>query len=116
MGMSPKSNAEFEAHIKGLREIIKSFPVTPKEVIESESDNSVVVWATSRPYFYPEFMDGDDKDWDYQGEYIFVLSFEQTGERIERVLEFLDSAATQRMRGLVARAKKRKEEDEKGQK
>jgi hypothetical protein len=44
-------------------------------------------------------MDGEEKEWEYTGEYVFILDINQEG-RIDRVLEFLDSLETGRLRGL----------------
>lgn len=58
-----------------------------------------------------EVMDLDgmtEQDWRYEGEYIFVLDFEENerGEqKVKRILEFVDSKGTERLRELMARAR-----------
>jgi ketosteroid isomerase-like protein len=49
-------------------------------------------------------MDGNEKDWDFTGEYIFILDVNEDG-KIVRILEFLDSLVTERFMGLMVRAK-----------
>jgi ketosteroid isomerase-like protein len=50
-------------------------------------------------------MGGDSAEkWEYVGEYIFILDFNED-RKIVRILEFLDSLATERLRGMMNRAK-----------
>ncbi|KAL8943095.1 MAG: hypothetical protein Q9216_001295 [Gyalolechia sp. 2 TL-2023] len=104
---SPKDNATFAAHLAGLQEVMAGFPVTPKEIIDSANENTVTVWATSEAKFHEELKDDglSADEWGYRGEYIFVLTMDASGQRVQRIVEFLDSKGTERMWGLVARAK-----------
>lgn len=70
------------------------FPVFAKEYIDSESSNSVTVWATSRTIFREDAKDTSIANWDYEGEYIFLFTFDASGEKIVRTIEFLDSKVT----------------------
>lgn len=103
----PKDNATFAAHLAGLREVMAGFPVMPKEIIDSANENTVTIWATSEAKFHKELQDDGlpASEWAYRGEYIFILAMDQSGKRIQRIVEFLDSKGTERMWGLVARAK-----------
>ncbi|PGH10640.1 hypothetical protein AJ79_05354 [Helicocarpus griseus UAMH5409] len=98
-------------HNARLRDIMSGFPVTAKEYVESESSNQVTVWATSQTVFRDEVKDKGvaEKEWEYQGEYVFMLWMEEGGERIERVVEFLDSKGTERLMGLMRRARGNRE-------
>lgn len=101
------TSAAFAAHITGLRKVLAAFPVFPKEVIENPTENQVLVWATSETRFHDAAKDSgvSEEEWRYKGEYMFVLWMDGSGERINRVVEFLDSEGSQRLRGLMARAK-----------
>ncbi|CEN61078.1 hypothetical protein ASPCAL07744 [Aspergillus calidoustus] len=102
----PFTKTGFLAHGASLSEIMTGFPVTAKEYFECEGSNRVVVWATSEPHFREEVMDGDEEEWRYRGEYVFMFWMDESGDRIERTVEFLDSAATKdRLFGLMARAR-----------
>lgn len=104
----PKSNHDFENHINGLLPLLSAFRVEAKEthVHATSAGGQVTIWVNGSPVFRPEAMDGDDgNEWAYTGEYIFVLDVNEKGE-ITRVLEFLDSLATERLRGLMERARK----------
>ena len=46
-----------------------------------------------------------DEEWSYRGEYIFILTMDESQEKIIRVLEFVDSKGTDRLRELMARAR-----------
>ncbi|KAH7089280.1 hypothetical protein FB567DRAFT_523425 [Paraphoma chrysanthemicola] len=110
--ITPKSNPQFAAHLtNNLIPILSHFPVTAKEIHINEKGRQVTIWATGVPEFRPEVMDGDMEEWAYVGEYIFLLDVADDG-KIERVVEFLDSLSTERLRGLVERARRNKGVDE----
>jgi hypothetical protein len=102
----PKSNSNFAIHIDAnIRPFLTAVPITAKEVFINEVKRPITIWATGKPHFKAEAMDGEREQWDYTGEYIFILDANEEG-RIERMLEFLDSLATERLRGLMVRARK----------
>jgi hypothetical protein len=104
----PFTKTTFLAHGAYLSEIMTGFPVAATEHFECEATNTVAVWASSDAHFKKEVMDGDEEDWKYKGEYVFMLWMNESGERIERTVEFLDSAATkERLFGVTARARAR---------
>ncbi|KAL1885143.1 hypothetical protein Plec18167_001800 [Paecilomyces lecythidis] len=109
LGMRPPLGKQvFLEHIDGLREIMAGFPVTVKEHVESESSNQVTVWARSQTIFRDDVKDDgvSEKEWAYEGEYMFLLFMDETGEKITRVVEFLDSKATdEKLRPLIRRAR-----------
>ncbi|KAL3465497.1 hypothetical protein BJX64DRAFT_55374 [Aspergillus heterothallicus] len=90
-----------------LHSIMTGFPFTAKQYIESESSNQVVVWATSRAQFREEVKDNEGisaAEWEYEGEYVLIMTMDESGERIERYIEFLDSKATaDKLLGLMGR-------------
>ncbi|KAJ5134306.1 hypothetical protein N7448_000670 [Penicillium atrosanguineum] len=100
--------AAFAQHLGSLREVLASFPVFPKEIFENEGLSQVTIWATSETIFH-EKAKGDDfssEDWKFHGEYIFILTMDDSREKVVQIIEFLDSKATERLRGLMARARK----------
>lgn len=85
------------------------FPVTAKEIHVNEAGRQVTIWANATPEWKKEAMGerkGEEgrKEWEYTGEYIFILDVDEEG-KIVRVLEFLDSLGTERLRGLMVRAR-----------
>lgn len=101
----PKSNQAFAEHLTNLRKLLVAFPVTAKEININEAQRQIVIWANGKPEFRQEAMGSDAKDeWDYTGEYIFILNLNGEG-KIERIVEFLDSLATMRLLGLMKKAR-----------
>ena len=102
-----KDNVTFGEHISRLRDVLQKFPVTAKEVMEDEAKNVVIVHATSQAHFHDEFKDDgiSSEEWMYRGEYIFMLTMDESGDKIKKVVEFLDSKGTERLLGLVKRAR-----------
>ncbi|KAL4734525.1 hypothetical protein BDV11DRAFT_54250 [Aspergillus similis] len=103
----PFDRAGFLAHLGGLKDIMSGFPVFAKEYIESQSANQVVVWATSKTQFREEVKDDgvSENEREFGGEYVFMFTMDESGEKVVRCVEFLDSLATKRLLELVARAR-----------
>lgn len=107
----PFTRETFAAHLTHLRKILRSFPVRFKQVWPNPSLNQVIIWSDSETEFHGNVKDNDsEEEWKYKGEYIWVLTMDQGGGKVEHVLEFLDSKGTENLRGLMARAFKKKEE------
>ncbi|KAH8893941.1 hypothetical protein GQ53DRAFT_745349 [Thozetella sp. PMI_491] len=104
----PFDKQGFLKHHEHLLDVMTGFPVTGKEYIESESSNQVIVWATAQAEFRDDVRDGEPAEyWGYHGEYIFIITLDETGEKIVRIVEFLDSKAT--VEGLMALMQKANE-------
>lgn len=103
---NPKTNDVFAEHVeKNLRPVLDHFPVTAKEIHINEAGRQITIWATAVPEFKAEAMGSSTKeDWDYTGEYIFLLDVDEAG-KIIRILEFLDSLKTEKLRGMMVKAR-----------
>jgi hypothetical protein len=102
---APLTNTSLVTHLAdNLAPLLSSFPTTAKEIHINELGRQITIWATGRPEFKAEVMDGEAEEWVYTGEYIYMLSVDEDG-KIVRVLEFLDSKATERLSVLMGRAK-----------
>lgn len=98
--ITEKTNEQFAAHLKSLQPKIVGIPVTPKQIFEAKGQ--VVIWATGEGKFRDEVKALDPTaDWTYYGEYMFVFTFNEEGDKIKHVLEFLDSKKVEGMRELV---------------
>lgn len=57
----------------------------------------VIVWATGKPQFRKELVDYEvypKEKWDYTGEFVFMLTMNESGEQIIKINEFVDSKGT----------------------
>lgn len=101
----PLSNEQFAAHITdNFHPVMNHCPITAKEVQVNTASRQVTIWATSKPGFKAAAMD-DKENWDHTGEYVFLLDYDEVGKLV-RIVEFLDSLATERLRGLIVVARK----------
>lgn len=108
---APFTVETFAAHLALLRNILKGFPVFVKEIWPNPHLRQVVVWTTSETQFHDHVKDNDDEEeWKVKGEYIWVLKMDESGEKVENVLEFLDSKVTEELKLLAARAFAKKAE------
>lgn len=103
----PMTNEDFAAHLTKLHTIATGFPVTAKEIHVNFPKRQVIIWASAVLNFREELKglkeDDDGKEWDYVGEYMFLLDLDKEG-KISRIVEFLDSLGTERVRVLIAKA------------
>jgi hypothetical protein len=93
--------AAFTAHITMLSHAIIGFDVTPVKVFDG--GKVVTIHATSETVWRPEVID-DGVDWRYHGEYIFVMEMNEAGDKVESVIEFVDSAAVANALVLLQKA------------
>lgn len=102
------SRDAFAEHIKGLRDVLLKFPAIPKQIWVNEAGREVTMWCTGEATFRDEVKDDglSEQEWVYRGEYIFIFEMDESGEKIESVLGFLDSKETEKSRGLMHRARK----------
>jgi hypothetical protein len=89
----PLSNEEFAAQLSKIKGVIVKFAVKVKEVMEDPVQNRVMIWADGEPTWANECMDDglSEEEWAYRAEYMFVLSMDESEEKIERIVEFLDT-------------------------
>jgi ketosteroid isomerase-like protein len=106
------NNAEFADHMTSLRRVLRGFSVYIKELWANGSQ--ITVWATSETLFREEAMDTSipQETWSFRGEYIFILEMNEKGDKIKRVVEFLDSKLTEELRELMKRARKNLNKDQ----
>lgn len=102
----PLDNTNFEANMSRFKGIVSAFPMTVKEVIEDEAQNQVIVWVTGGAVWTDTAKDPglSEEEWEYQGEWLFIFSMDESGEKMDRVVEFVDTKATEKLRTLMARA------------
>lgn len=100
-------NKQWAAFAASTKSLVEKFPVNAKEIFENEGSNQMTIWATAEAVFRKEATDDESGlDWSFHGEYIFILQFDQMGNRIERIVEFLDSKKTTEAQKLFDRAKR----------
>ncbi|KAF4344554.1 hypothetical protein FBEOM_1452 [Fusarium beomiforme] len=104
----PMDRQGFIARQRHVGEVMASFPVTIKQTWPDPSPRQVLVWADSETNFHKHLRDSDDDEWTKRGEYMFLMTMDESGERIVEVLEFLGSKTTEQIVSMVARALEQK--------
>ena len=95
------------SRMSSLRAVLVGLPVTYLDIIESESSNSVWIHGTAVPEWKKEAKgDGEEVEgeWDFKGEYVFMLWMDESGEKVVRCVEMVDSLGMGKMGGLFAKA------------
>lgn len=110
-GIPTLTNGQYGPYLSSLQDAIATWPVTAREIHTNpiggmNGTGHIVIWATGKPEFVAAMRsDGDgETDWEYVGEYIILLDVDREG-RIERVVEFVDSKGSDRLKGLIERAR-----------
>ncbi|KAI9928651.1 hypothetical protein ASPWEDRAFT_735355 [Aspergillus wentii DTO 134E9] len=104
----PKNPITFTNHIAAMKDVFSTIPVIPKEIFANEEKSQVTIWATSMANFRDEVKDDGllDEEWRFEREYIFILTMDESREKIARNFMFVDGKANDRLRELIARARR----------
>lgn len=109
----PYNRDQYASHIASLRAFLASFPVRFKSVWPNVALRQVLIWADSEAHFHDSLKWGENLKGDpgdsteqlaFQGEYMWLLTMNESGDKVNEVLEFLDSKKTEQMKGLVLKA------------
>ncbi|KAH8882917.1 hypothetical protein GQ53DRAFT_883740 [Thozetella sp. PMI_491] len=83
LGRPPMSNEDHRAQFSTILTQFRKFTVKATDVFEDEKENKIVVWAHST---------AETDIGPYANEYMLVFYFNETGDKIVRFLEWVDSA------------------------
>lgn len=67
------------------------------EYVKLTQSQVVVIWCTGSPQWREELKDYEvfsEEQWAYVGEFIFMLTMDEEGEKITKIVEFVDSKGT----------------------
>ncbi|RWA03130.1 hypothetical protein EKO27_g11975 [Xylaria grammica] len=78
-------NAAYEAWFVPVMPHFKNFTVTVDDIIEDPGENKVAIWARSS---------ASTEVGPYSGEYVLILYMNEGGDKITKLLEFVDSSHT----------------------
>ncbi|KAE9369751.1 hypothetical protein N431DRAFT_427903 [Stipitochalara longipes BDJ] len=80
----PMDNTAYRTFFSSTTSRIWNFKVTVSEIIEDSANNKVVVFASST-------ADSKEGVGSYGQEYVLLFEFEEGGEKIKRMVEWVDS-------------------------
>ncbi|KAJ4390943.1 hypothetical protein N0V93_004542 [Gnomoniopsis smithogilvyi] len=75
-------NAAFRQYFGGIMPLFKNFTPTTHQLIEDEKANTVVIWCSST---------ADTVIGPYGNEYVLLLHFNETGDKVEKIVEYVDT-------------------------
>lgn len=101
---SPLSNTQFAEHIARMGSVFERFCVRATEMHANEAKKQVTIRAVSDIKVRPELKDEAFNDEEWHGEYIYFLSFDEAGDEIVRVVEFMDSVKTESLKDVFFKA------------
>jgi ketosteroid isomerase-like protein len=91
---APMSNAAYSALYASIIPKIWNFKLTISEIIESPQSSKVVVFASST-------ADSKAGAGTYGQEYVLVFEFDESGEKIKKMVEWGDSARAKAQMGIL---------------
>jgi hypothetical protein len=82
MKLGPQDNATYEKSLYSLKTVFQNFNLDVHEVVEDVKARKVVMWLSAR---------ADTAAGEYVNEYMWVLEFDESGEKVVKVKEFVDT-------------------------
>ena len=83
MGFSPQDNATYGDSLHQLTTIFHNFSCTINDLLEDKQANRICLYLSAR---------GDTVAGEYVNEYMWLLDFDESGEKITRSKEYSDTA------------------------
>lgn len=75
-------NATFRKYFGGMMPLFKNFTPTVHQLVEDEKANTIAIWCSST---------ADTIIGPYGNEYMLLLFFNEAGDKVEKVIEFVDT-------------------------
>jgi hypothetical protein len=82
MNLSSQDNAAYEKTLYSLASVFRNFNLDVHEVVEDVAERKVVLWLSAR---------ADTAAGEYLNEYMWVLEFDESGEKVVQSKEFVDT-------------------------
>ncbi|KUI55047.1 hypothetical protein VP1G_02307 [Cytospora mali] len=77
-----RGNAEYREYFTSVMPAFQDFQPEIHELVEDERENKVIMWASSK---------GQTLIGPYGNEYMLLLYFNETGDKVKKIVEFVDS-------------------------
>ena len=77
----PSTNAQFAAQLNSLKPIFRNFSLTVTELVEDVEQRKICMWLLAR---------ADTDVGEYRNEYLWLMEFDESGEKIVGTKEFVD--------------------------
>ncbi|GAD98459.1 hypothetical protein PTT_17281 [Paecilomyces variotii No. 5] len=97
LGRETKNNEEYSQFFAAIAPIMKTFKVTVHRIVNDPEHRELVCYASGV---------GESPVGLYKNEYVFFLNFNETGEKITKIEEFVDSAFAKEYLAKVLEYKK----------
>lgn len=98
------SNRDYCQKLFSYRDVVSSWGMEILDIMEDERKNKMMLRIVGRPVFKEEFKDGRSRDWLIAMESVYTLNFDQSGEKIMHIMEFVDTKMHERFEKLHDRA------------
>ena len=82
MGYQPQDNATYQKSLRQLHAIFHNFSCTINDLLEDKEANRICLYLSAR---------GDTMAGEYVNEYMWLLDFDESGEKITRSKEYSDT-------------------------
>lgn len=97
LGLEPQDNARFLAALQRLRPIFENFSLTINDVVEDQQARRICMWLSAR---------ADTAAGEYINEYMWTMDFDESGEKLIQVREFVDTVVNKEFWPKLAAAMK----------
>lgn len=84
IGHPPHDNASYQQFFTSVLSHIEDFKLTVHDLLEDKEENKISMWMSST---------ANSAVGPFVGEYILILYFDEAGEKVTKLVEFVDSKA-----------------------
>lgn len=106
-GLDPTMDRDtFIGRIGSLRNVLTHLRVAIIETWSNDAGRTITAHATNSPQFADSLKRPEDAEgeWDFEGEYMWILTFDESCDKIIRSVEFVDGAATEKLKAQMGKA------------
>jgi hypothetical protein len=102
----PVGRDVFVERFVGLRPVLSGMTNNILQSWPNDAGRTITIFARMSPIFHEHIKQaGDQKDeWTFCGEYMFVLTADEIGEKVTKSFEFVESKMADRMKAQIGKA------------
>ena len=102
----PVDRDAFIGRFAGIEPVLTGLALKPIQSWPNEQARTITVHATGKPSFRDAVRDDGDAEgeWDFTGEYMFVFTMNESGEKIIKTFEFVEGKVATRMKAQIGKA------------
>ncbi|KAH8169094.1 snoaL-like domain-containing protein [Sarocladium implicatum] len=102
----PIGKQAFIERFAGISPVLTGIVMKPVQSWANDQTRTVTIHATGAPTFRDTIKAEEDvkDEWDFSGEYMFVFTMDESGEKIVKTFEFVEGKVATKMKAQIPKA------------